>query len=66
MTSIMCSLTCLDIFIQANWQELASLQDLDLCELAKSLPEVVLRNKAPSTARKYNVAFLQWKQWAQK
>ena len=55
----------LDVFLQAIWQELASLQDPDLCELAKFLPVVVLRSKA-STVRKYNGAFLHWKQWAQK
>lgn len=52
--------------MQATWQQLASLQDSDLCELAKFLPVVVLRSKAPSTVRKYNGAFLRWKQWAQK
>ena len=59
-------LTYSDIFIQATWQELASLQDPDLCELANSLPAVVLRGKAPSTVKKYSGAFLRWKRWAQK
>ena len=63
---IMPFLTYSDIFIQATWQELASLQDPDLCELAKSLPAVVLRGKAPSTVKKYSGAFLRWKRWAQK
>lgn len=63
---IMPFLTYSDIFIQATWQELASLQDPDLCELAKSLPAVVLRSKAPSTVKKYSGVFLHWKQWAQK
>ena len=32
--------------------------------MAESLPAVVLRGKAPSTVKKYSVAFVRWKKWA--
>ena len=41
-----------------------SIEDPELKELADSLPEVVLRGKAPSTVKQYSGAFVGWKKWA--
>ena len=38
--------------------------DAELKELASSLPDVVLKGKAPCTAKQYSGAFAQWKRWA--
>lgn len=55
----------LDIFCRSDvWQELDNFEDPELKELAKCLPDVVLRSKAPSTVKKYSRAFLRWKEWA--
>ena len=48
---------------QPVWQEISGIQDLELKELAESLPIVVLQSRAPSTV-KYSGAFLCWKRWA--
>ena len=42
------------------------MQDLDLKELAESLPAVVMSSRVPATAKKYAGAFLRWKKWAVK
>ena len=51
------------MFHQGIWQEILHLQDLDLEELAESLPAVVMSSRAPATAKKYAGAFLRWKKW---
>ena len=47
-----------DIFEQGVWVEMQAVQDPELRELADSLPEVVLRGKAPSTVKQYSGAFV--------
>lgn len=42
------------------------IQDRELRELAATLPEVVLRGKAPATVKMYKGAFVRWKKWAPK
>ena len=53
-----------DVFNKGLWNEVDELQHPKLQELAKSLPDVVLRGKALSTAKKYSGAFCRWKKWA--
>lgn len=55
----------LDLFKGDVWRELGEVEDPGLQELAKSLPLVVLRSRAPSTVKKYSGAFLRWKKWTQ-
>ena len=47
------------------WEELAKLQDPELCRLARSLPATVLGSRADSTVSKYGYAFQRWKAWAE-
>ena len=54
----------IDVFDQGVWLQMNDIEDAELKELASSLPDVVLRGKAPSTAKKYSGAFARWKRWA--
>ena len=58
-------LNLLDLFKGDIWHELGEIEDPELQELAKSLPLVVLRSRAPATVKKYSGAFLRWKNWTQ-
>lgn len=62
---IICFPYIVDVFGQGIWPKLGEIHDPELKALAGSLPEVVLRGKAPSTATKYNGAFARWKKWAE-
>ena len=53
-----------DIFSSAVWHESDKMEDPELQELAKLLPNVVLQSRAPATVKKYTGAFLRWKNWA--
>ena len=44
--------------------EVDELQDPELQELAKTLPDVVIQGRTPFTAKKYSGAFRRWKEWA--
>ena len=61
---VMISRHYLDVFTQPIRQEFDSIEHPELRELAESLPEIVLRSRAPSTVKKYGGAFLRWKRWA--
>ena len=54
----------IDVFDQGVWLQMNDIEDAELKELASSLPDVVLRGKAPSTAKQYSGAFVCWKRWA--
>lgn len=55
----------LDVFSTGLWsQECSELQDPELKDLAKLLPQCVLQSKAPSTVKKYAGAYGRWKRWA--
>ena len=47
-----------------TWIELKELEDPELKELARRLPETILHSRADSTVKKYLGAFRRWKIWA--
>ena len=54
----------LDVYKQGFWGREEVFQDQLLKDLSKKLPEVVVQNKAYSTAYGYSKAFLRWKKFA--
>ena len=52
------------MFKTPAWRTVEDVEDPDIEELAKLLPSIVLRGRAPSTVKKYSSAFLRWKGWA--
>ena len=52
-----------DVFQQGVCGEYQNLQDAGLIELASSLPNVALRDRAPATVRQYSGAFCQLEKW---
>ena len=48
------------------WSDLSSVEDLELQQLAQSLPSYsqVLQGKAVSTVKKYSGAYNRWRKWA--
>ena len=50
---------------QGVWEELSSLEDPELRQLAESLPVTVLAGRAPATVKKYSGAFARWKRWVE-
>ena len=55
---------CIDVFSSGIWSELSVIQDPELQQLAKSLPDIVLQGRAVSTVKKYAGAYNRWKKWA--
>ena len=54
-----------DVFSSGLWQQNSHLfSNPHLVELARSLPDVLLASRAPSTTDKYRLAWLRWKRWA--
>ena len=53
-----------DVFSNGIWPEIGQIHDPELKELAKSLPMIALRSKAPATVKKYAGGFNRWKRWA--
>lgn len=56
--------TLLEVFQQGAWVQLQEMEDPELAEIAKQLPETVLRSRASSSTKKYAGAFKRWKTWA--
>ena len=54
----------IDILSQGTWSLLKELEDPELQDLAKRLPDTVLHSRADSTVKKYLGAFRRWKSWA--
>ena len=53
-----------DAFSSGIWSDLSTIQDPELQQLAKSLPDLVLQGKAVSTVKKYAGAYNRWRKWA--
>ena len=56
--------TLLEVFQQGAWVQLQEMEDPELAEIAKQLPETVLRSRASLSTKKYAGAFKWWKTWA--
>ena len=54
-----------DVLSEGVWRTLAELQDPELKQLARSLPETVMQSRADSTTRKYICAFQRCRKWAE-
>ena len=46
-----------DVFTSGIWSDLSTVQDPELQQLAKSLPNLVLQGSAVSTVKKYSGAY---------
>ena len=57
-------LPLIEILSQGTWGLLKELEEPELKELAKRLPDTILHSRADSTVRKYLGAFKRWKNWA--
>ena len=55
---------CSDVFTSGIWSDLSTVQDPELQQLAKSLPNLVLQGRAISTVKKYSGAYNRWRIWA--
>ena len=53
-----------DEFMSGIWSDLSTVQDPELQQLAKSLPNLVLQDRAVSTVKKYSGAYNRWRIWA--
>ena len=58
------SRTLPDVFSKGIWPEVYQIDGPDLKSLAKALPAIALRSKAPATVKKYAGGFSRWKKWA--
>ena len=52
-------------FSHGEWKDLDNCDSPALQDLAKQLPGIALRDRAPSTVRAYTKAFQRWSEWAQ-
>ena len=57
-------LPLIEILSQGTWGLLKELEEPELKELAKRLPDTILYSRADSMVRKYLGAFKRWKNWA--